>query len=567
MNFSYLNLLSKFAVFTSADSTSKLTNSYQDVDVLLSNLSLSGYVIPIESGIIGIFAFMLIFFLTEYNTRLLSYEKFKLVINILQKMHTPLLLLRNQLEDIASDGLPETAARKMQQILKHTEHIIDCNQNTMVLDRVDWTNTHQTAITEFELQTYITSIINQCRPFASSRQIQLKMHEGTGYTACKVNETVMTAILQHLLNKMIEITPPNGCINISTSGTANAWKLQISNCKENETCKRIPFIPIMFPIHGYSDLWTVRKIIRLHGGKIIGYTRRKTIIIQIIVPANCQCNMKTRPEYSAKDNGKTPRTENHPCILLIMADKQFSNYLKTALSKEFQTLVIESPDQAVSASIRQNPDAIIIDETVNGIYGDKLCSQIKANKAISNIPVMLLVKANDNTSYLSHAESRADRLELRTTNICRLKMDIHMLIKRHVTLRKQIEQFLADTISAVKPSTSENKDNNASFINRVKKLLEKNLETEGYTIDMLSADIGMSRSSLYSKIKDITGKSPNDYMFTFKMETARILLASRQYSISEIASMLGYCDAKYFGKRFKEYYHVCPTEYIQSIIG
>ena len=42
---------------------------------------------------------------------------------------------------------------------------------------------------------------------------------------------------------------------------------------------------------------------------------------------------------------------------------------------------------------------------------------------------------------------------------------------------------------------------------------------------------------------------------------------SQKFSISEIAGMLGYCDAQYFRKKFKDFYHVCPTDYIKSIIG
>ena len=97
--------------------------------------------------------------------------------------------------------------------------------------------------------------------------------------------------------------------------------------------------------------------------------------------------------------------------------------------------------------------------------------------------------------------------------------------------------------------------------------LEKNISTDKYTIDKLSIDIGMSRTAFYSRIREITGNPPENYIYSFKMDRALKLLASQQYTVSEIAGMLGYCDAKYFGKKFKDFYHVCPTDYIKSIIG
>lgn len=97
--------------------------------------------------------------------------------------------------------------------------------------------------------------------------------------------------------------------------------------------------------------------------------------------------------------------------------------------------------------------------------------------------------------------------------------------------------------------------------------MEKNLSTEKYRIDKLCVDIRMSRTAFYSKIKDIIGMSPEDYIYSFKMDKALKLLASQQFNISEIAGMLGYCDVQYFRKKFKDFYHVCPTDYIKSIIG
>ena len=105
------------------------------------------------------------------------------------------------------------------------------------------------------------------------------------------------------------------------------------------------------------------------------------------------------------------------------------------------------------------------------------------------------------------------------------------------------------------------------FMNKVNEILEKNLSTEKYRIDKLCVDIGMSRTAFYSKIKDIIGMSPEDYIYSFKMDKALKLLASQQFNISEIAGMLGYCDVLYFRKKFKDFYHVCPTDYIKSIIG
>lgn len=113
-----------------------------------------------------------------------------------------------------------------------------------------------------------------------------------------------------------------------------------------------------------------------------------------------------------------------------MADKLFSDYLKKTLSRYFQISVLDNPELLINTAISQNPDAIIIDDNVNGISGDTLSTQIKENKMMGYIPIILLLRTFDSESYLSHLESGADRLELRTESICKLRADIRMLVRK-----------------------------------------------------------------------------------------------------------------------------------------
>ena len=138
-----------------------------------------------------------------------------------------------------------------------------------------------------------------------------------------------------------------------------------------------------------------------------------------------------------------------------------------------------------------------------------------------------------------------------------------MLINSCMLLCRKADYFSADTEHILHKIKGET-DENLSFLNKVRQLIEENLAMQGYTIDMLCAGMGMSRTSFYNKMKELTGKYPMEYMLTFKMERAKVLLASGQYNVTETAEMLGYCDSKYFSKKFKDFYHVSPTKFIKG---
>jgi len=587
MNDCYLSLLLNFRALLSIDSGANLVNSKQAIGVILPDLSLLGYAVPVESFGIGLFIVLFAYLAVEYNVQLLSHEKLKIAMNMLHTTYTPLILLRNQLEELKTGNLPESLSQQVEEALGYTEYIIYCNQNIVTLNKVNKKILPKTSTANLELSSYITSIVNQCRPYADSRRIQLTVSECSDCVSCRINENIMTAALQHLISKLILGSDLGCCISINITHTTDSWQLQITNCEiaDKRVGKMFPFIPVIFPIYGYSDLWTVRKIIRLHGGKINGYRHGKSFAFQIVIPTDCHCrnqecsaikhsstNTKNKAKKSSesdKDDTPNAKTKDTSHILLVMADGAFRNYLKKALSRYFQISALEDPDLLKDTVVRQNPDAIIIDDNVNGTNGDTLSFRIKTDKMIGYIPVVLLIRAFDNESYLSHLGSGADRLELRTESICRLRANIRMLVENRMVLRERVKLFLSDAVFPMVPTKEEMETENTDqiFMDKVNKILETNLSTDKYTIDKLSIDIGMSRTAFYSRIREITGNPPENYIYSFKMDRALKLLASQQYTVSEIAGMLGYCDAKYFGKKFKDFYHVCPTDYIKSIIG
>lgn len=551
------------------------TGGAQDLDVIFPGLSLSGYVISLEGAVMGFLFFFVVYAMLEHNVRLLPHEKFKLATGMVRWLHTPLVLLRNKLEDIVESGVSEETCRMLEPVLEYAERIIVCNRNIMQLGKMNSKTVSGFRTTEIEIHRYVGMLVVQCQAYAVSHHVRLEISHSEGYADCIINEGFMTAALQHLLHRMVDITASGGCIYITVSHNAGFWKLQAANYKKTD---RKPLMRVL-PIPVSTGLRTVGKIIRLHGGKVTVCRYGKAVACRIVVPTDCHCRRKMElspdiflDKQTGHKNGKAMNsskkecasvTENPPYVLLVMTDSMFGSYLQTALSGEFDISLRETLDMQELASAEAKPDAIVIDENVDGTCGDELCSRIKAEEKTAVIPVILLVEYDDSRSYLSHAGSGADRLELRTIGICRLRADIHMLINSCMLLRKWANRMLLDTVHML-PETEGKDDDRLFFISKVRKLLEENLSTQGYTIDRLCTEMGMSRTGFYYKMKELTGKYPMEYVLTFKMEKARMLLASGHYSITEIAEMLGYCDAKYFGKKFRSFYNVCPTKFIKE---
>lgn len=537
---------------------------------------------PFESLIMGLAIFFMSYYRAKRNRELLCHEKLRIALNMVHKTQTPLVLLQNLLYDIDSNDLPADISRKLKHILRYNKHVIDCFQNIVALNMLVNKPRPNLLKYELELYTFITSILKHCQIYADTRKIQLDVNREPGYISCRVNEIMMTAALQCLLHRVIDVTPRHGHISIKVSHEGDSWNLLIANNPDmGKKVSRIKLsILTRMPVLGCRTFCVVRKIIRLHGGEMTGSISRKAVLIQICIPMEYLCRSEDCPivqeslDYSStfpcnshfnSDIRCEPRSGRASRIMLVMADKELSGYLKETLSRNFQVSVYDDPEQVSSIIGQQKPDAIIIDETVNGVYGREICSEIKEDACMCNIPVILLISSNDD--YLTHTSCGAERIELRMVNVCKLKADIAALINHRIVQKERLKEFAANTLPGNHSERVTKGDSDAILVDKIQKCLEKNLSTEKYTVEMLCADIGMSRTAFYNRVRFIAGQSPTNYILSYKMGIAKTMLASRRYSVTEIATLLGYCDAKYFSKKFKDFYGVSPMQYVRDAMG
>lgn len=523
---------------------------------------------PFQGMLFGMVIFLIFYYKMLYSKKLISHEKLGLILDVINKTLTPLILVRHLLEEIIGEGLSETSALKLKQVLEHIIHFQECNENIQAFGHMDENTCLRSHTMEYELYTYISSVVNHCKVYAGMRGIELELHKSSGYARCWMNVTSMSAVLESLIKKMIDDTPSEGHIDIVVSHSLDSWKLRLVNDSRGaagNNSRLSELVSAYLPEYYWGSLQIVKKTIRLHGGKLIARKAGKGSCFEVILPIGEKHGAKENRPMIPAIVGKGNVSPEIPCVLLVMADKELSDFLNERLADDFCVTVLSDPEKVFSFCGRQMPDTIIIDEKINGTEGDQLCTSLKSHELLGDIPLILLVNSGDDKSHLAHIVCGAEKVEPRSVSIFRLKADIRAVIEHRRLRYERIKSFLASHSGDTSKEGEKKKKGKATFQERLWELLEKNLCTEGYSIKTLSTDMGMSRTSFYNKMKKITDLAPEDYVFMFKMEKAKILLATQQHNVTEVAAMVGFCDAKYFGKRFKKLYNVSPSDYMRSI--
>jgi len=126
----------------------------------------------------------------------------------------------------------------------------------------------------------------------------------------------------------------------------------------------------------------------------------------------------------------------------------------------------------------------------------------------------------------------------------------------HQALVSRTHRLLDDAQNAAPENTT---------IAQIKEYISKNYKNELLSVKDISSHVFLSVSYVCTFFKNETGKTLNQYLTEYRMERAKELLADPQYKISEISSMVGYSDGNYFGKSFKKYTGLTPSEYREKM--
>ena len=98
------------------------------------------------------------------------------------------------------------------------------------------------------------------------------------------------------------------------------------------------------------------------------------------------------------------------------------------------------------------------------------------------------------------------------------------------------------------------------FLRRFCEYVALNLDKD-LSSDVLTRELGVSRTSLFEKVKALTGYSLNDYVKKMRVEKAMSLLENSEMNINEISDALGFSYPRYFSSVFKEMTGESPTAY------
>ena len=277
-----------------------------------------------------------------------------------------------------------------------------------------------------------------------------------------------------------------------------------------------------------------------------------------------QHDMEKKPMDAEETTITDTPTENHPIVLVVEDNADIREYIRSSFTDIYEVITAKDGKEGCELAQARIPNIIVSDIMMPVMNGIVMCRKLKEDLRTSHIPIILLTAKDSLQDKEEGYQVGADSYLTKPFSATLLHSRIHNLLESRKLLAERFNtnSILIDKRAAV--TESMNKLDN-EFLEKINKLIEDRLSSEKIDIGYLSDAMCMSNSTLYRKMKALTGLSTNEYIRKIKMQYAERLLLEGKYNISEVAFKVGINSTVYFRQCFKDEFGMAPSDYMKKI--
>ncbi|NII29301.1 response regulator [Pseudoflavitalea sp. X16] len=524
--------------------------------------------------------------------------KIKFLTNLSHDFRTPISLIMGPVDQLITGEKTENRLDKLNMIKRNARRLLNLVNQLLDFRKME-EHELQLQLSEGELISFVKEVTDSFMDFAERKHIHFDFSSDLPLLNVYFDQGKMERVLFNLLSNAFKFTLEGGQVSValqaldSPAGTSQQWvSIQVKDTgigipkdKQAQIFERFFQTSTTAAILNQGTgigLSITKEFIKMHGGTIgvesePGQGATFTIELPLRTappqpqeePTGHLTALSPMPEEAIEVTGAPETGEvsatltspgstiDHPLVLLVEDNEDFRFYLKDNLRSSYKILEAVNGKEGWQKALAHHPQLIVSDITMPEMDGIGLVQKLKADKRTSHIPVILLTALTAEEQQITGLETGANDYITKPFNFEVLNAKIKNLLQLNNTLKttytKQIK-VLAPEVAI--ESTDE------KLLNKIVSYLEENLTNSQLSVESLSKEVGMSRSSLYNKLLELTGQTPVEYIRSYRLDKAAVLLEKSDMTIAEIAYQVGFSTPNYFAKSFKSKFNMLPSEFI-----
>ena len=307
-----------------------------------------------------------------------------------------------------------------------------------------------------------------------------------------------------------------------------------------------------------------RSIVRLHGGDVTARNREDgtsgaCFIIELPLGKEHLKDSQINSDYVV--NGKKQQrgaASRNSKILLVDDDIEICRYLKSELSDWYRFVICNNGKEALKQLLSGDFDLVVSDVVMPEMDGITLLRNIKGNANISHVPVIMLTSKSEISDRLEGIKLGADAYLAKPFSLEELHLTIDNLIDN---VRRLKGKFSGALKQDDKVEKVEVKGYDEELMERIMKVVNENLSDSDFNVEKMCDEVGVSRTQLHRKLKEMTGVPTSEFLRNIRLNEAARLIREHKINITQVSYMVGFANNSHFSTAFKKYFGMSPTEY------
>lgn len=521
-------------------------------------------------------------------------EKLKFFINIAHEIRSPLTLILSPLFELSKQEHDKDTAKLLRTMQRNADRIMNLINQLLDIRKID-KGQMSIRCEETDLVDFIKELLQVFDHQSSKRNIRLSFEPDTAYLPVWIDRNNFDKVLMNLLVNAFKFTPNGGEIliylrvvqkNMTKKSLYPCAEIQILDSGTGLNEKEIERIfERFYQASSQSSLGfgiglnLTKMLIELHHGTIQASNRsdaqgscftihlplgRDHLATEEIVqePHTTRIALETPVYWEEKEsNIVESKNKARKKVLVVDDDEEIREYLQRELGHIYKVITGKNGVEALQVLLRQRIDLIVSDVKMPEMDGFTLLKKIRSNNNISHIPVILLTSQVEFQTRMKGWNVGADGFMDKPFQIEELFLLCDNLITNRSLLRGK---FVGIRELEGKVSPLEVESNDDLFIDRLMNLINRNLDNPKYSVETLAKEVGISRTQLHRKLKEITGITTSDFIRNVRLKQAAKLLLEKKINISQVAYATGFTNPTIFAVAFKKFYGCTPTEYMEK---
>ena len=505
----------------------------------------------------------------------LDQAKSRLYTNVTHEFRTPLTVVLGMADKI-QEAPGEWLQEGIEAIRRNGQQLLHLINQMLELSRMDMGRI-QVSPQQADIIPYISYLVQSFQSYAQSRSLEISLIKDLDSLLMDYVPEALSHILNNLITNAIKYTPEGGEIEIRVCQEGDRLQIWVRDDGIGIPKEHLP--------HIFDRFYQVdTSITRRHEGTGIGLALVKewteviqgeievfsenekgtTFLLTLSISNQAPFAQVPQPALSSlfpieTGNGvgvQEPVTTSEalPLALIVEDHEDVSAYIASCLSERYQLHLAANGKEGLLYAQSQIPDIIISDVMMPEMDGYELCKALKGDERTSHIPVVMLTARADRDSRLEGLRTGADAYLAKPFHPEELDLRLENLIQLQRNLQTHFEQF------PQKVSQQNSFPQERAFLSRLKSYILSHLAEEGYGIEEVCLELGISRSQLHRKLKALTGKSASHIIRSIRLEKAKEMVEQTSLNISEIAYLVGFSNPSYFSSSFLGEFGVSPTQ-------